>query len=104
MGDQAAKLEDHVMRRILIVSAVMLALLTTLVPPASASDAVGCRRQRAHRAICWNHKRYSVFFGTTIHFYNGTWKTYWFKLNPDDRWAKHTTLSIKSVTYQWSRL
>jgi hypothetical protein len=82
----------------------MLALLTTLAPPASASTAIGCRKRTSHRAVCWNYRRYPVFFGTTLHFYNGTWKTYWFKLNSDERWGKHTALAIKSVSWDWSRL
>jgi hypothetical protein len=92
------------MRRILIVSAVMLALLAAVVPPASASKAIGCRRQTSHRAVCWNNRRYPVFFEATLHFYDGTWKTYWFKLNSDERWAKHTALAIKSVSWDSWRL
>jgi hypothetical protein len=92
------------MRRILIVSVVMLALLSTLAPQAIASETIGCRRRTSHRAVCWNYKRYPVFFHATLHFYDGTWRTYWFKLNPDDRWGKHTALAIKSVTSDWTRL
>lgn len=92
------------MRRILIVSAVILAMLTTLAPPASASGTIGCRRKTSHRAVCWNDKRYPVFFNTTLHFYNGTWKTYWFTLNPGTRWAKRSALAIKSVTWGSRRL
>lgn len=104
IGDQAPKPEDRVMRRTLIVSAVMLSLLTMLAPPASASDTVGCQKQTSHRAVCWNYKRYAVFFKAELRFRDGTWRTYWFKLNSNDRWGKHTALAIKSVSWDSWRL
>jgi hypothetical protein len=92
------------MRRILIVSAVMLALLSTLVPQASAAQAYGCRKRTSHKAVCWNYKGYPIFFKCVLHFYNGTLQTYWFTLNPDDRWRHHTALAIKSVSWDSWRM
>jgi hypothetical protein len=92
------------MRRTLIVFAVLLGLLAPLAAPAGASDAIGCRRRTSHRAVCWNNRRYPVFFAATLHFYNGTYKTYWFTLNSDERWRKHAALAIKSVSWDSWRL